>query len=164
MNVAQKAAGAQISDHSKGYDHTKKSIISSIAKVFPVNLLMIDPSIALELIQNPKSETKLNKVQQQLCAPIHQLVHPENDQYTNSNTNTNNPAKQNSIKPANSDSQSQSQNNDSQFAQSENNQTLIPHSVAPPRSASTFAIPIVQTPLPVYRDTSVVEAQKHLKS
>ncbi|KAA6354569.1 MAG: putative E3 ubiquitin-protein ligase Itchy, partial [Streblomastix strix] len=34
----------------------------------------------------------------------------------------------------------------------------------PPRSASTFAIPIVQTPLPVYRDTSVVEAQKHLKS
>ncbi|KAA6398285.1 MAG: hypothetical protein EZS28_006193, partial [Streblomastix strix] len=29
---------------------------------------------------------------------------------------------------------------------------------------STFAKQIVQTPLPVYRDASVVEAQKHLKS
>ncbi|KAA6385602.1 MAG: hypothetical protein EZS28_018871 [Streblomastix strix] len=29
INIAQKIAGAQISDHSKGYDHTKKSIISS---------------------------------------------------------------------------------------------------------------------------------------
>ncbi|KAA6402517.1 MAG: putative E3 ubiquitin-protein ligase SMURF1 [Streblomastix strix] len=54
-------------------------------------------------------------------------------------------------------------NNDSQFVQSENNQTLILHSVAPPRSESTFAISIIQNPLPVYRDTSVVESQKHLK-
>ncbi|KAA6384293.1 MAG: putative E3 ubiquitin-protein ligase Itchy [Streblomastix strix] len=107
---------------------------------------------------------KLDKEQQQFFAPVHQLVQPENDQNTNSNTNTSNPAEHNSMKSGNSDSQSQSQNNDSQFAQSENNQTLILHSVAPPRSASTFAIPIVQTPLPVFRDTSVVEAQKHLKS
>ncbi|KAA6397832.1 MAG: hypothetical protein EZS28_006646 [Streblomastix strix] len=48
INIAQKTAGAQISDHSKGYDHTKKSIISSIAKVFTVNPLLIDPSIVLE--------------------------------------------------------------------------------------------------------------------
>ncbi|KAA6357549.1 MAG: hypothetical protein EZS28_046924, partial [Streblomastix strix] len=48
MKIAQKAAGAQMSDHSKGYDHTKKSIISSIAKVFTVNPLLIDSSIVLE--------------------------------------------------------------------------------------------------------------------
>ncbi|KAA6377287.1 MAG: putative E3 ubiquitin-protein ligase Itchy [Streblomastix strix] len=111
-----------------------------------------------------ESEMKLDKEQQQFFAPVHQPSLPENDQNTNSNTNTSNPADQNSMKSGNSDSQSQSQNNDFQFEQSENNQTLIPHSVAPPRSASTFAIPIVQTPLPVYRDTSVVEVQKHLKS
>ncbi|KAA6389073.1 MAG: hypothetical protein EZS28_015398 [Streblomastix strix] len=29
INIAQKAAGAQMSSHSKGYDHTKKRIISS---------------------------------------------------------------------------------------------------------------------------------------
>ncbi|KAA6402082.1 MAG: hypothetical protein EZS28_002385 [Streblomastix strix] len=107
---------------------------------------------------------KLDKQQKQFIAHIHQSLQPENDHNTNSNTNTSNPTDQNSMKSGNSDSQSQSWNNDSQFAQSENNLTLIPHSVAPPRSASTFAIPIVQTPLPVYRDTSVVEAQKHLKS
>ncbi|KAA6396576.1 MAG: putative E3 ubiquitin-protein ligase Itchy [Streblomastix strix] len=107
---------------------------------------------------------KLDKEQQQFFALVHQPLQPENDQNTNSNNNTSNPADKNSMKSRNSDSQSQSQNNDSQFAQSENNKTLIPHSVAPSRSASTFAMPIVQTPLPVYRDTSVVEAQKHLKS
>ncbi|KAA6372121.1 MAG: hypothetical protein EZS28_032352 [Streblomastix strix] len=48
MNIAQKAAGAQIQDHSKGYDHTKKSIISSIAKIFTVNPLLIDSSIVLD--------------------------------------------------------------------------------------------------------------------
>ncbi|KAA6361348.1 MAG: hypothetical protein EZS28_043125, partial [Streblomastix strix] len=48
INIAQKTAGAQISDYSKGYDHTKKSIISSIAKVFTINPLLIDPSIVLE--------------------------------------------------------------------------------------------------------------------
>ncbi|KAA6312197.1 MAG: hypothetical protein EZS28_055970, partial [Streblomastix strix] len=48
MKIAQKTADAQISDHSKGYDHTKKSIISSIAKVFTVNPLLIDSSIVLE--------------------------------------------------------------------------------------------------------------------
>ncbi|KAA6404035.1 MAG: hypothetical protein EZS28_000435 [Streblomastix strix] len=104
---------------------------------------------------------KLDKKQQQFFAPVHQPLQLENDQNTNSNINTSNPAEQHSMKSGNSDSQSQSQNNDSQFAQSENNQTLIPHSVAPPRSASTFAIPIVQTPLPVFRETSIVEAQKH---
>ncbi|KAA6371729.1 MAG: hypothetical protein EZS28_032744 [Streblomastix strix] len=60
--------------------------------------------------------------------------------------------------------QTLTQNNDFQFEQSENNQTLIPHSVAPPRSASTFAKMKVQSQFPECRDTSVVEAQKHLKS
>ncbi|KAA6403458.1 MAG: hypothetical protein EZS28_001012 [Streblomastix strix] len=79
-NIAQKTADAQISDHSKGYDHTKKSIISSITNVITVNPLLIDPSIGSDVILGECYALKLEKTKEGKDKPSYIIIkHPKEE-------------------------------------------------------------------------------------